>query len=60
MENAGAASEVDEILGSLHEGLRRAEETMAAILAGIVADNATALSELEAALSDVEAALANE
>lgn len=60
MENARAAVEVDEILGTLHDGLREAERTMASIIEAIVANNASVLEELEAALTDMEAALANE
>ncbi|MGI9615335.1 MAG: hypothetical protein ACR2QO_20660 [Acidimicrobiales bacterium] len=59
-EDASTAVEVDEILGQLHEGLQKAEATMASILEGIVADNASVLSDLEAALTDMEAALATE
>lgn len=55
-----AASEVDAILGQLHDGLQKAEATMASILERIVADNAHVLAELEDALSDMEAALTNE
>ena len=50
MENARPDTEVDEILSSLHEGLKRAEQVMSSIMEGIVADNAAILSELEAAL----------
>lgn len=53
----GVENEVDELLGSLHDGLRRVEEMMVTVLERIVADNARFVSELEAALSDVEAAL---
>ena len=53
-------STVDEILGQLHEGLQKAEATMASILESIVDDNAIVLAELESALSDMEATLANE
>ena len=55
-----AASDVDELLGSLHEGLKQAEETMTSILDGIVNDNALLLSELEDALTHMEAALTND
>ncbi len=58
MDEPRAVSEVDEILGSLQDGLKKAEERMSSILTGIVADNTKFMSELEAALSDVEAALA--
>ena len=60
IEDAATAGEVDEILGQLHEGLQKAEATMASILEGIVADNASVLADLEAALTDMEAALATE
>ncbi|MEM7341096.1 MAG: hypothetical protein AAF467_20735 [Actinomycetota bacterium] len=60
MEDVGASDEVDQILESLHDGLKKAEEAMLAMLEGIVADNANFLSELEDALSDMEAALASE
>ena len=55
-----AASDVDEILGSLHKGLKQAEETMTSILDGIVNDNALLLSELEDALTHMEAALTSD
>ena len=57
VENITAASDVDEILGSLQEGLKQAEETMASILDGIVNGNALLLSELEDALTHMEDAL---
>lgn len=60
MENARPDAEVDAILSSLQDGLKKAEEVMSSILEGIVADNAMYLSELEAALTDVEAALLND
>lgn len=60
MENMRSAADVEELLGSLQEGLKKAEETMTSILQGIVAENALIVSELEAALTDVEAVLANE
>lgn len=60
MDNGRAESDVDEILGSLQDGLKQVEAMMASLLEGILADNAGVLSELEAALTDVEAALANE
>jgi hypothetical protein len=50
-------TEVDEILGSLQDGLRKTEEAMVSILQGILADSTLLLSELEAALTDAEAAL---
>lgn len=60
MDEPRAVSDVDEILGSLQDGLNKAEERMSSILAGILADNSKFLSELEAALTDVEAALASD
>lgn len=57
MENTRTESDVDQILGVLNDGLRKAEETMVSILEGVVADSAGFLSELEAALTDMEAAL---
>ena len=60
MDEPRALSEVDEILGSLQDGLKKAEERMTSILTGIVADNTKFMSELEAALTDVEAALASD
>lgn len=60
METARPDREADEILRSLHDGLKKAEEVMTSIVTGMVADNAAFLSELEAALTDVEAALLND
>lgn len=60
MDEPRAVSDVDEILGSLQDGLKKAEERMSSIMAGIVADNTKFLSELEAALTDAEAAFAND
>ncbi len=60
MENERPGTDLDEILGSLHEGLRKAEEVIVSILGSVMADNATYLSELEAALTDVEAVLAGD
>lgn len=60
MENARPELEVDEILRSLQDGLKKAEEVMSSILEGLAADNAGFVSELEAALTDVEAAVLND
>ncbi|MEM8924316.1 MAG: hypothetical protein AAGD35_12510 [Actinomycetota bacterium] len=60
MEEAGTAQDVDEILRSLNDGLKKAEEVMSSILDGMVSDSTLLLNELEAALSDVEAALLSE
>ena len=60
MENVRPDQEADEILRSLHDGLKKAEEVMTSMLQGMVADNAAFLSELEAALNDMEAALLND
>jgi hypothetical protein len=56
-QSGGVGAEVDALLGSLQEGLRKAEEALSAMLAGVVADNELLVAELEAALSDMEAAL---
>ncbi len=60
MDDAGVTDEVDEILQSLHDGLKKAEEVMSSILEGMVSESAHLLNELDAALSDVEAALLND
>ena len=57
MEKEGPDHDVDKILDSLQDGLKKAEEVMSSILEGIIADNALLMSELEATLTDVEAAL---
>lgn len=60
MDNARPDLEVDEILRSLQDGLKKAEEVMSSILEGLTADNAVFVTELEAALNDVEAAVLND
>lgn len=60
MDNVRAGRDYEEILGSLHESLKKAETAMVSMLEGIVADNDHFLTELEAALTDMEAALAND
>jgi len=60
MENTRPEQDVDVILGSLHDGLRRAEEVVATILEGIVGDSASLVFELEAALTDMEAVAATD
>lgn len=57
MEQAGVGEEVDELLRSIHDGLKQAEAVMSSILEGMVSDSALLLTELESALTDAEAAL---
>lgn len=57
MENAGAEHDVDELLRSIQDGLKKAEQVMSSILEGMTCDSAILLTELESALTDAEAAL---
>ena len=57
MENVRPGEEVDAILGSLHEGIEKAEAALSAMLAGVEADHESMVADLEAALSDMEAAI---
>lgn len=60
MEQTGVEQDVDELLRSIQDGLKKAEEVLSSMLEGMVSDSAILLTELESALTDAEAAVLSE